>query len=169
MEFVAIYVLGGLNQPHGTYSVTLPMELWHQGFLKAQSLVIYCFCYTLIISLPYSQLVMFVCGWLFSLPIYKFNCWPPNPLEWSRHLNHLDRRWPMKFNFSKCKIIQVSTHYTIKVSSPTRCAAYNYLGVCLHHRLPWQPLTEWFYVFVTKQVICYGFCTETLDNIVLVN
>ena len=55
----------------------------------------------------------------------------------------------MEFNVSKCKILQLVSILVIpKASSPTRCVhgtpleiveQHNYLGVCLHHRLSWQP------------------------------
>ena len=56
------------------------------------------------------------------------------------------RRWQMEFNVSKCKILQVSTCHTKSLFSYQMCGTfleiveqYNYLGVCLHHRLSWQP------------------------------
>ena len=45
---------------------------------------------------------MSICRWLFSLPTYKFSCWPPNPPD---TLTTWTRRWQMEFNASKCKIL----------------------------------------------------------------
>ena len=53
----------------------------------------------------------------------------------------------MEFSFSKCKILQVFTHYT-KRFSYQMCGIpleiveqHDYLGVCLHHRLFHDSLT----------------------------
>ena len=59
------------------------------------------------------------------------------------------RRWQMEFNVSKCKILQVSTCYTKSLFSYQMCGTpleiveqHNYLGICLHHRLSWQPYID---------------------------
>ena len=62
------------------------------------------------------------------------------------NLTTWSRRWQMEFNVSKCKILQVSTHYSKSHFSYQMCGVpleiaeqHSYLGVRLHHRLSWQP------------------------------
>ena len=69
-----------------------------------------------------------------------------------RDLNTLTawaKRWQMEFNISKCKILQVSTKHILSSflykmdNTPLEIVnQHNYLGVCIDHKLSWQPHIE---------------------------
>ena len=109
----------------------LPIQPWHQRFLKAQFLALYCFCYTLTILIllhklyQHSQLYILVtsiCKWLFSLPTYnyKFSCWPLNPPEWFRRLNDAPGLGHVNGIIRSFKCLFI----ILNASSPTRCVVF---------------------------------------------
>ena len=77
------------------------------------------------------------------------------------------RTWQMEFNISKCKTLQVSTTVPKASILPDvqhsfrNCWAVpdHYLGVCLHHRMSWQPHID----FICNKANCLlGFLHRNL-------
>ena len=83
------------------------------------------------------------------------------------------RTWQMEFNISKCKILQVSTYCTKSLYSYQMCGIplkiveqHNYLGVCLHHRMLWQPHIDF---ICNKANHLLGFLHRNLRHCPIVN
>ena len=91
--------------------LTLPIQPWHQGFLKAQFLALYCFCYTLMILLP-TLTVSYV--FVDDCLVYRLINSAANHQilqnDLARHLTTWTRWWQMEFNVSKCKILQLYSY-----------------------------------------------------------
>ena len=61
-------------------------------------------------------------------------------------LTNWAKRWQMEFNIHKCKMMQITTCFDISRyiyimnNIPLEFVdQHNYLGVCLHNKLSWQP------------------------------
>ena len=57
--------------------------------------------------------------------------------------------WMMKFNISKCKIMQITLHnsnstFTYKMTniSLNIVTEHEYVGICVHHKLSWSPYID---------------------------
>ena len=73
----------------------------------------------------------------------------------------------MDFNISKCKILQITTNhnkssFTYKMSDTPLDVVleHNYLGICLHHKLSWEPHINY---ICTKANRLLGFLKRNLQ------
>ena len=95
---------------------------------------------------------MFICRWLFDLPTCSFS-----------HLLIIKSStmiWTFWLHGPECgnwnlisKILQVSTHCTKSLYSYQMCGIpletveqHNYLGMCLHHIMSWQPHIDFIFL-----------------------